>query len=164
MNVMGLLVLLVPGIVYGVCPLCTLAVGAGVGLSRWLAIDDLISGLWIGALLLSLSLWVIKWLRSKKMPISSNWSLLVIITLVYLFTIIPLYWTGLIGNPANRCCGTDRLLVGIALGSITFLGGMVIHACVKIWRGHVLIPFQKIIIPTTLLTIVSLTIYLVIRR
>lgn len=29
-----------------VCPICTVAVGAGVGLSRCLGIDDSITGLW----------------------------------------------------------------------------------------------------------------------
>ena len=32
-----------------ICPVCTVAVGAGIGLSRWLGIDDSITGLWIGA-------------------------------------------------------------------------------------------------------------------
>jgi len=36
------------------CPVCTIAVTAGVGLSRWLGVDDLISGLWVGGLLVSL--------------------------------------------------------------------------------------------------------------
>jgi hypothetical protein len=34
-----------------VCPVCTIAVAGGVGLCRYLGIDDLISGSWIGALL-----------------------------------------------------------------------------------------------------------------
>jgi hypothetical protein len=37
-----------------VCPVCTIAVAGGVGLCRYLGIDDLISGAWIGALLFSL--------------------------------------------------------------------------------------------------------------
>lgn len=32
-----------------VCPVCTVAVGTGVGLSRWLGVDDTITGLWLGA-------------------------------------------------------------------------------------------------------------------
>jgi len=34
--------------VFAVCPVCTVAAGAGVGLSRWLGIDDIIIGLWVG--------------------------------------------------------------------------------------------------------------------
>jgi hypothetical protein len=33
-----------------ICPLCTIAVGAGVGLSRWIGVDDAVTGLWIGGL------------------------------------------------------------------------------------------------------------------
>ncbi|MCX6758247.1 MAG: hypothetical protein NTX14_00895, partial [Candidatus Nealsonbacteria bacterium] len=45
-----------------VCPICTVAVGAGLGLSRWFGIDDSISGLWIGGLIVSFILWTIDWL------------------------------------------------------------------------------------------------------
>jgi len=49
-----------------ICPVCTVTVGAGIGLSRWLGIDDSITGLWLGAFLLSISLWTIDWLDRKK--------------------------------------------------------------------------------------------------
>ena len=49
-----------------VCPLCTIAVAGGVGFSRWIGIDDTISGLWIGALTLSMALWNINWFDKKK--------------------------------------------------------------------------------------------------
>ena len=45
------------------CPVCAVAVGFGLGLSRWLKIDDAISGLWIGALIVSLSFILAKWTR-----------------------------------------------------------------------------------------------------
>jgi len=51
--------------VLAVCPLCTVAVGAGVGLSRWLGIDDVITGLWIGGLIVSLIAWSENWLDKK---------------------------------------------------------------------------------------------------
>ena len=37
-----------------VCPICTVAVATGIGFSRWLGIDDTITGLWIGGLTVSL--------------------------------------------------------------------------------------------------------------
>ena len=49
-----------------VCPVCTVAVVAGLGLSRWLGIDDSVSGLWIGAVTVSISMWTINWLHKKK--------------------------------------------------------------------------------------------------
>ena len=37
-----------------VCPICTVAAATGIGFSRWLGIDDTITGLWIGGLTVSL--------------------------------------------------------------------------------------------------------------
>ena len=47
------------------CPLCTVAVTAGLGLSRFLGIDDAISGLWIGGIIVSTSYWFSEWLKKK---------------------------------------------------------------------------------------------------
>ena len=51
---------------YAVCPVCALAVGAGLGLSRYLGIDDAVSGIWAGALVISISFWFVDWLRKKN--------------------------------------------------------------------------------------------------
>ena len=40
--------------VLAICPLCTFAVGAGIGLTQYLGIDDVITGLWIGGFIVSL--------------------------------------------------------------------------------------------------------------
>jgi len=55
---------------FAICPVCTIAIGAGLGLSRWLGVDDVISGIWIGGLLVSTSLWTVNWLRSKKLTLN----------------------------------------------------------------------------------------------
>ena len=49
-----------------VCPICVVAIGAGLGLSRWLGVDDLVSSVWIGAFLLTLVIWTIHWLKKKN--------------------------------------------------------------------------------------------------
>ncbi|PIU03715.1 hypothetical protein COT44_01735 [Candidatus Shapirobacteria bacterium CG08_land_8_20_14_0_20_39_18] len=51
---------------FAFCPVCTVAVGAGVGLSRWLGINDTITGLWIGGLTVSISAWTLNWLATKN--------------------------------------------------------------------------------------------------
>jgi hypothetical protein len=48
-----------------VCPVCTVAVGAGLGLAQWLGIDDVLSGVWIGGLIVSLAFWNDAWLVKK---------------------------------------------------------------------------------------------------
>lgn len=164
MNISWILVFL-PILAQGVCPLCTLAVGAGVGFSRWLAIDDLISGLWIGALLLSLSLWLIKWLRAQHIPFAFDvWIIPSVIALVYMIALIPLYCTGILGHPSNQWHGIDRLLSGIMLGSVIFMMSLLIHAAIKMHYGRVVIRFQKVIIPAAILTLASVIVYIAIRR
>jgi len=59
------LFLVFPAKVYAVCPICTVAVGAGLGISRWLGIDDSVTGLWIGGLILSSGLWLADWIGKK---------------------------------------------------------------------------------------------------
>lgn len=73
--------LLTIGSAYAICPICTIAVGAGVGLSRWLGVDDTISGIWIGGLAISSIWWTINWLNSKHIRfLAENHSLSLVIT------------------------------------------------------------------------------------
>ena len=65
--VFALPALLIPGSAQAVCPLCVVAIGAGLGLSEYLGIDDTISGSWIGAMLIATAWWNINWF---------NWSCL----------------------------------------------------------------------------------------
>jgi len=53
-----------------VCPICTVAVGAGLGISRWIGIDDSVTGVWVGGLILSSGLWMADWVKKKgwKIP------------------------------------------------------------------------------------------------
>ena len=105
------------------CPVCVVAVGAGLELSHYLGIDDVITGLWIGALLIGLSAWTIEWLQKKK--ISFKGKVLAVYAGYYLLTVIPLYFTGLMGQYGHTFWGVDKLLLGIIFGSaIFFLGGM----------------------------------------
>ena len=140
------------------CPVCTIAVGAGVGLCRYLGIDDLISGTWIGGLLMSLTIWTIDWLNKKKIKFLFRKPLILIFW--YLISILPLYKLGIIGHPENKFLGIDRLLFGIISGSIFFLLSVFFHNfLLKKNGGKVFFPFQKVIIPVLFLLILSLIFY-----
>ena len=102
-----------------VCPVCTVAVGVGLGFSRWLGIDDLISGVWIGGLIVSLIIWSLNWLNKKQIKFKLSW--LAISILFYGLTIIPLYFSGIIGHPMNKFYGIDKILFGAIFGSLVFL-------------------------------------------
>lgn len=94
-----------------VCPVCTIAVAGGVGLSRYLGIDDTIAGVWIGGLTVSMIMWTIDWLKAKK------WNFKFYIPVTYLayfaMIVVPLVWSDIIGHPLNKIWGVDKLLLGI---------------------------------------------------
>ena len=84
---------------HAVCPICTVAVGAGLGISRWLGIDDSVTGVWIGGLILSSGLWLADWIGKKgwRVPYKEAVS----VGLFFLFVIPPLYWGKMIGISGN---------------------------------------------------------------
>lgn len=144
--------------VLAICPVCTVAVCAGVGLSRWLGIDDLISGVWIGGLIVSFIFWTIDWLDKKKVSFKSRW--LVISAVFYALVIIPLYLKDIVGHPANTFLGMDKLLFGIAVGSLVFLLSVWFHAFLKTKnQGKSYFPYQKVAVPIAFLLIISLIFY-----
>jgi len=142
------------------CPVCTVAVGAGVGLCRYLGIDDLISGAWIGGLLMSLTLWTIEWLNKKK--IKFLFRKILVFVFWYGISISPLYSWGIMGHPENKFFGIDKLLFGIISGSFVFLISVLFHNfLVKKNQGKSFFPFQKVIVPISFLLILSLIFYFI---
>lgn len=145
-----------------VCPVCTIAVGAGVGLAQWLGIDDTISGVWIGGLTVSMIMWTINWLKKK------NWVFkgykMVIWLAYYLLIVAPLYFTGLIGHPYNKIWGMDKIVLGVVLGSLGFVGSVNLYEFLKKKnhnRAH--FPFEKIVITLLILFILSFIFYFLTR-
>jgi hypothetical protein len=144
-----------------ICPVCVVAVGAGLGLSEYLGIDDAIAGVWIGGLLVAMSAWTISWFNKK------NWSFgnkdlrdIVIFILYYGLTIWPLFAKNLIGSPYNRLWGIDKLIFGIIIGSIGFaLAVLWYNNLKKKNNGHAYFPFQKVVQPLGALIILSFVFY-----
>jgi len=140
------------------CPICTIAVGGGVGLCRYLGIDDLISGAWIGGLLMSLTIWTIIWLNKKR--IRFLFRKILVLVFWYGITIYPLYWWGIVGHPENKFWGIDKLIFGIISGSIVFLISVLFHGfLLQKNQGKSFFPFQKVIIPILFLLVLSLIFY-----
>jgi hypothetical protein len=153
-------ILFIPISAKAVCPICTIAVGAGVGLCRWLGIDDTISGTWIGGLILSMSFWLLNWLDNKQ--VQFKFRKLSVIALFYVITVVPLYFMGIIGHPYNKLWGIDKLVIGIIAGSIVFLCSLYLDGLLRSRNnGKVFFPFQKVVLPVLILTITSVIFSLV---
>jgi hypothetical protein len=148
--------LFMSGRALAICPLCTVAVGAGLGISRWLGISDLISATWVGALLASASLWTINWAKKFKF----RWLREIIFIFFYATTIISLKASGVIGMLGNTVLGADKIIMGMAIGTATFIGSEIYYEKTRQKRGKALFPFQKVILPFALLAVMSIIFYL----
>jgi len=147
---------------YAVCPVCVVAVGAGVGLSRWMGVDDTITGVWIGGLTLAIALWTIDWLKRKNFHFPGRRALVIIA--YYILIYVSLVWTNVLGHPLNKLWGYDKLSLGILVGSIFFLLGNISYLAMKKKNNdHAYFPFQKVVMPVSSLVLASIIFYIIIK-
>lgn len=147
-----------------ICPVCIVAVGAGLGLSEYLGIDDTIAGLWIGGLLVALIAWTINWFNTKGWKFGNkDWRDIFTTIAYYVAVLWPLNTQGFIGNPLRKLWGIDKLSLGIAVGSLVFLGAVLWYNNIKKKNnGHAQFPFQKVVWPVGALLILSFVFYFLI--
>lgn len=139
---------------FAVCPICTIAVGAGIGLAQWLGIDDTITGLWVGGLTVSLIAWTINWLNKHNIRFIGRKPLIVIF--YYAIIIWPLSHKGVIGHALNKLWGIDKLVLGIIIGSILFLIGSLWYEQMKRKNNNrAYFPLQKVVMPIAPLIVFS---------
>lgn len=157
----SVLFLLLAGKAQAVCPVCIVGVGAGLGFSRWLGIDDIVASLWLGAMLVGLSLWTISWLDKKKIKFKGR--KILIFVAYYGLTAVSLWpfpqYTN-IGHPGHSLWGIDKLVLGIVIGSIVFAAAVLGHEKLKKHHGDKsYFPLQRVIVPIAVLVIFSLIFY-----
>lgn len=142
------------------CPVCTVTVIAGLGISRILGIDDLVTAIWIGAFILSFSFVTINWIAKKWSKIKiENWKL-PIISLMYLLVLIPLKLNHTIGIVRNTFWGIDKVLLGTVIGSIVFLIGIWADKKARqLHKGKQFFVYQKVVFPVVCLIITSLVFF-----
>ncbi|RJP46210.1 MAG: hypothetical protein C4584_01925 [Armatimonadetes bacterium] len=141
---------------FAICPICTIAVGAGLGVSRFLGIDDTITGTWTGGLIISISLWTTGWLVKKGIKLGYLPLSIVTITIFSALTLIPLWITKIIGHPFNTILGIDKLIFGVLLGASGFLLATQLDKQVRRVKGRQLFIYQKVVFPLSSLAIISL--------
>lgn len=152
-----------PALSYAVCPICTVAVAGGLGLSRYFGIDDSILGVWSGGLMVSVTLWTLDWLTRKDFGWVKKINSILLAVLTFLFwvltTYVPLFELNIIGHPFNTILGIDKLVFGSILGFFTFLFGVWADKKVREVKGKQLFAFQKVVFPVVSLTLLSLVLY-----
>jgi hypothetical protein len=145
--------------VLAVCPVCTVAVGAGLGFSRWVGIDDSIAGLWIGGLVVSMAYWTLNWLESKNIKFKAQFLLVMFFYILLVMT--PLKFLGLLGDSLEMV-GVDKLMFGIIIGGFGFWFGANWYFYLKEKNnGHAHFPFQKVVMTVAPLLILSFIFYFI---
>ncbi|MDP1696113.1 MAG: hypothetical protein Q8L29_04320 [archaeon] len=145
-----------------VCPICTVAIGAGLGFSRALGIDDSLTGLWIGALIVSSAIWMISWMDKKK--IHYLFRKISVFAVFYAAVIWPLYHWNYMGIPGNELFGMDKILFGTIMGTLIFFFAIFSDKYIKRNnQGKGLIKYQKVIIPLVFLILSSIITYLLLK-
>ena len=150
-----------------VCPVCTIAIAGGVGFFRTWGIDDVITGLWIGSLIVSSIIWMIDYLNRKN--IHFLFRKIAIIISFYALFVIPLYYLksngiSVMGNPGNTLFGIDKILLGIILGTFFFILSVLADIGLKkLNDGKVIVYYQKVFIPIIILLIASWDIHMLLK-
>lgn len=149
-------------VAHAVCPVCTIAVGAGLEGARLLGVDDVISGIWAGGLTLSLFFWTASWL--KKKGVTSTFWQIVVPFVIYYALLGCVYFLPSIQYGACTLWGMDKLLLGIIVGTVVFYLGTLLHAKIKKSNGgKSKFPFQKVVLPFGMLVIASLVFAIIIQ-
>ena len=137
-----------------VCPVCTVAVGAGLEGARLLGVDDVITGIWAGALILSLFFWTVGWL--KKRNVKGVFLQIIAPFILYYGLLAGVYLMPGINFGERTMFGIDKFLLGILVGTFAFYLGSRWYIRIKRKNGgHANFAFQKVFIPLSFLLVAT---------
>ena len=143
-----------------VCPVCTVAVGAGLEGMRLLGVDDVITGIWAGALTLSIFLWTVGWL--KKRGVKNAFLQIGLPFIIYYGLLAAVYALPGVEFGATTLWGIDKFLLGIIVGTIAFYLGARWYVRIKRKNGgHAQFAFQKVVVPLSFLVVVTIVFWLI---
>ena len=143
-----------------VCPVCTVAVGAGLEGMRLLGVDDVITGIWAGALTLSIFLWTVGWL--KKRGVKNAFLQIGLPFVIYYGLLAAVYALPGVEFGATTLWGIDKFLLGIIVGTIAFYLGARWYVRIKRKNGgHAQFAFQKVVVPLSFLVVVTIVFWLI---
>lgn len=142
------------------CPLCVAGAGVGISLSKYLGIDDSITGVWIGAFLGAVSFWTVSFIRRR-------WKLSFLKPLIYLLIFISSIWSfysfNLVNKHAGDIFGIDKLTFGIVTGGLLFYFIDIADDLLIKKKGKVYFPYQRIIVSLGSMAFLSFAIYILIN-
>lgn len=145
-----------------VCPVCTVAVGAGLEGARLLGVDDVITGIWAGGLTMSVFLWTAGWLKRHGVR-SLFWQVLVPFVAYYAL-LGMVYLMPNVRFGAHTLWGIDKFLLGIIVGTVCFWFGARWYVTIKRNNGgHAQFAFQKVVVPLSLLALATVIFWVILK-
>lgn len=145
--------------VYAHCPLCVAGAAAGITLTRWIGVDDSITGVWMGAFLGAISFWTYSAVnRKKQIPFGKP----LIYLSIFGLTLWSFYKFQLVIR-MSQIFGLDKLTFGIlAGGTLFYLIDETDNFIIKRY-GKVFFPYQRIVVSLGSILILSLFVYYLIN-
>jgi len=137
------------------CPVCTIAIGAALPLTRRLGVPDMVAGIWVGAFLAILGYWIIKFFDKR------GWRFWGRNTIILALSVASIGFVYLGATPYNPCTyfgflKIDPVLFGTIIGAVLFIATEKIYDFMKAHNnGHAHFPFEKVVLPIIVLSIAS---------
>ena len=141
-----------PKVAFAHCPLCVAGAAAGVTLTRWVGVDDSITGVWLAAFLGAMSLWTYTFVRRK---FDKPWLKPAIYILFFAATIWSFYKFQLVIR-MSQIFGFDKLTFGMLTGGALFffVDGLKLKHRFN---------YQKIVVSLGSMVLLSLVIFILIN-
>ncbi len=154
--------LITPTLVFAHCPLCVAGAAAGITLTRWVGVDDSITGIWIGGLLGAIAFWLSNSLGQRNKIFFNRIVGLLVYVLIFASTLWSFYAFQLIIRMDN-IFGFDKLTFGMILGSIVFYLVDILNIFIKRKNGKRLFPYQSMVFSLGSMLISSIAVYILIN-
>ena len=153
-KILFLLSLLIPSTAWAnpACAVCTVAMGAFLGISRALGISDNATGVWIGGLLLMTYYFTIKFIEYKKWTFKFYkvfWGLMTLLLVPVMYNFVTYKF--------DTFFGIDAFLVSMIAGAFAFwISQFIYQKMKKTNKGHAHFPFEKVVMAIVFLLITSI--------
>ena len=150
-------IMMIPGMALAnpACPICTIAIGAGVGVAESLGVPTSVVGLWAGALLTLLGYWMIKFFDNRGWKFFGRNALLIGLSVA----MIGFAYVGDIDYTPVWICNVlyiDPILFGAIVGMIVFILVEKLYEFMKRKNGgHAHFPFERVVLPVVVLALFS---------
>ena len=153
--ILGTLLAPFPALANPACAVCTVAIGASLGVAREMGVSDAVVGLWAGALLTLLGYWTMVYFDKKNWHFPGRDFLLLLVSVgmigfIYIDEVVyapKIIW---------QVFYLDPILFSAILGMLLFIYTEKFYQWMKERNGgHAHFPFEKVVLPVVTLFVAS---------